>query len=286
MPELDRLPRIWHAAPRRWGHRLHSMCSYMAMFPPSLPHVFIQWLSKPGDVVYDPFAGRGSTPLEACLLGRTGCGSDVNPLAWLLSAAKVDPPTRQTLRRRFRELREDLRTFSVSKQPEHIRMLFSERTLGQLLWLRRNLDLSRKSDRFIMGVLLGMLHANADSAGVPRGFTVAMPNTFAMAPGYVSRYIKTHHLVPPSVDVLPKLEARALSLVALPKNFSTGHAWVRDAIAECSGFVAEQPARLIFSSPPYLEVMLYGKLNWILPVDASEASPSRSMEHSSREWLS
>ena len=53
----------------------------MAMFPPTIPHLFIRWLTDVGDIVYDPFAGRGTAPLEACLLGRQGCGSDPNPLA-------------------------------------------------------------------------------------------------------------------------------------------------------------------------------------------------------------
>lgn len=70
----------WHSAPRRWGHELHSLCSYMAMFPPSIPHFFIRWLTEPGDVVYDPFSGRGTTVLEACLLGRRGLGSDANQI--------------------------------------------------------------------------------------------------------------------------------------------------------------------------------------------------------------
>src|SRR5688572_33385007 len=94
--DLARMPRMWHSAPRRWGHRLHSLCSYMAMFPPSLPHVFIRWLTKPGDVVYDPFSGRGTTVLEACLQGRIGLGSDANPLAWILTSAKAHPPTAAT----------------------------------------------------------------------------------------------------------------------------------------------------------------------------------------------
>jgi site-specific DNA-methyltransferase (adenine-specific) len=81
------------------------MCSYMAMFPPSMPHVFIRWLTNPGDVVYDPFCGRGTTVLEACVLGRIGLGSDANPLAWVLSSAKADPPTMQALTDRIEQLR-------------------------------------------------------------------------------------------------------------------------------------------------------------------------------------
>lgn len=261
--DLQELPSVWRDAPRLWGHSLHSLCSYMAMFPPSIPHVFISWLTRPGDVVYDPFSGRGSTPLEACLLGRVGLGSDANPLAWVLSAAKVDPPEANSLRRRFADLRRRIEPRAPRDVPDEVRVLFSRRTLGQLLWLREELDLRRKTDRFIMAALLGILHANADRNGVPRGLTVSMPNTFAMAPGYVARYIRTHKLRAPDVDVLSRVEERALGLLPTPTGFERGKAWLRDAAGAPSGPIRERPAKLLFSSPPYLEVMLYGKLNWI-----------------------
>src|ERR1043166_9115219 len=98
------LPELWRAAPRRWGHRWHSMCSYMAMFPPSMPHVFSKWLTNPGDLVYDPFCGRGTTVLEACVQGRIGVGSDANPLACALTSAKANPPTAAALTKRIAQL--------------------------------------------------------------------------------------------------------------------------------------------------------------------------------------
>src|SRR5262245_17067955 len=137
---LRRIPQKWQHAPRRWGHRLHSLCSYMAMFPPTIPHLFIQWLTKPTDVVYDPFSGRGTTALSACLSGPVGIGSDANPLAWLLTAAKCDPPTQAAIDRRLRDLQGRssvrLRDFDA---PREIAMLFSPRVLNQLCWLRSEL---------------------------------------------------------------------------------------------------------------------------------------------------
>ena len=73
---------FWTAAQRE-GHSLHEV-SYRACFKPSLPAFFVTRLSQPGDLVYDPFMGRGTTPLEAVLRGRRGGGNDVNPLATML----------------------------------------------------------------------------------------------------------------------------------------------------------------------------------------------------------
>ena len=44
------------------------------------PRFFIEKLSAPGDKVYDPFMGRGTTLLEAALLDRIPVGNDINPL--------------------------------------------------------------------------------------------------------------------------------------------------------------------------------------------------------------
>ena len=103
--------------------------TYLAMFPPTIPHVFVTWLTRPGDTVYDPFSGRGTTPLEACLMGRVGIGSDANPLACLLTSAKVDPPSRTALAARLRELALRKKRLSPRNAPAEIRMLFSSGTL-------------------------------------------------------------------------------------------------------------------------------------------------------------
>ena len=84
----------WKAQQRLWGHSFHPMCSYLASFPAALAHAFIARYSRPGDVVLDPFSGRGTTPLQACAEGRIGVGNDLNPFAHLLTASKVEPASR------------------------------------------------------------------------------------------------------------------------------------------------------------------------------------------------
>jgi len=68
---------------QRQASSLHEI-SYRACFKPQLPRFFIERLTEPGDTVYDPFMGRGTTPLEAALLGRVPLGNDVNPLSTAL----------------------------------------------------------------------------------------------------------------------------------------------------------------------------------------------------------
>ena len=84
---------LWHGISPRWGHSLHTMCSYHGMFPAKVAHYFIQRYSQPGDLVLDPFSGRGTVPLQARVEGRRTVSNDLNPLAYVLSRAKAHPPT-------------------------------------------------------------------------------------------------------------------------------------------------------------------------------------------------
>lgn len=256
-----RLP--WHSAPRRWGHRLHSQCSYMAMFPPALPHFLIRWLTDPGEVVYDPFSGRGTVLLEAGLLKRIPIGSDANPLAWILSSSKAAPPGRRSALKRIAELERTKPLWNLSDVPAHVRQLFDPGVLAQLLGIRRELRTARTVDRFLLATLCGILHANARKDGTPRGLTVAMPNTFSMSPRYVSNYIEKNNLRPPQVDVAEALELRVQELLPPTPIQFRGAAWLGDA--RDSNYWPQQipKASLILTSPPYLRVMKYGKMNWI-----------------------
>lgn len=262
-PRMDILSLRWKRAPRRWGHPLHSLCSYFAMFPPQIPHVFIRWLTDPGDVVYDPFSGRGTVPMEACRLGRLGMGGDANPLAHILTGAKVDPPSVEEVNERIIELRHAFVPGCVNDAPSEIRMLYTPKVIEQLLWLRETLDKQNRSDRFLMATILGLMHANYKPGSPARGLSISMPNTFSMSPKYVQKYIQDHRLKPPEVDVFDMLEAKVARMRLPTKVSMRGVAWYQDAREPTPETLRQNPAKLIFTSPPYLSVIRYGKYNWV-----------------------
>jgi DNA modification methylase len=74
----------------RYTHLIHS---YPAKLLVHIPYFFLNntILSKPGDLVLDPFCGTGTVLLESVLSGRNGIGADINPLARLISKVKVKP---------------------------------------------------------------------------------------------------------------------------------------------------------------------------------------------------
>src|SRR5689334_14406682 len=197
VPRLPIEPE-WKAQPRLWGHSFHPMCSYLASFPAALTHAYIARYTRPGDVVLDPFSGRGTAPVQAAAEGRIGVGNDLNPFAHLLTAAKLEPPTLAESRTRLTALRlawnsgsaEWLARASAIQQspadggpepvPPEVALAFHPRTFAQLLFLRDRLDLGVRADRFLAAALAGILHGKT-----PSYLSTLMPNTFSMAPRYV-----------------------------------------------------------------------------------------------------
>jgi site-specific DNA-methyltransferase (adenine-specific) len=230
------------------------------MFPPQIPRVFVEWLTKAGDVVYDPFSGRGTAPLEACRLGRVGVGSDANPLAYVLTGAKVNPPTLEAVKSRLAYLKRHQPRKRGDVAPDDVSMLYTPKVRRQLCWLRGELDIENSTDRFVMAAILGLMHANFKPGSPARGLSISMPNTFSMSPAYVRRYISKHGLETPDVDVFEMVAAKLERLDLPGAKASRGRAWLGDARKPDA---LGAPARLIFTSPPYLSVIKYGKYNWI-----------------------
>ena len=288
----------WKEQARLWGHTLHPMCSYLASFPAALAHAFIARYSRPGDVVLDPFSGRGTAPLQATAEGRIGVGNDLNPLAHVLTAAKLDPASPAEARTRLAALRlawaadaqawvaladrvkahpghpaalvpaasssggPDARTEPV---PDEVALAFAPRTLGQLLFLRSTLDATDRADRFLLGALAGILHGKT-----PSYLSTIMPNTFSMAPRYVRDFVAKTGFEPPARDAFDALAAKLDRLYRQPLPTTAGialHGDARTAGRRARAALREHGlpdrARLVVTSPPYLRVLKYGYYNWL-----------------------
>ena len=78
----------WIGSSDRVTHQIHP---YPAKLLVHIPHFFLanEVLSKPGDVVLDPFCGSGTVLLESQLMGRESLGADINPMARLIASVKT-----------------------------------------------------------------------------------------------------------------------------------------------------------------------------------------------------
>ena len=60
--------------------------------PEDDPAAVLGWLAARAPAVYDPFCGGGSIPLEAQRLGLRAVGTDLNPVAVLITKALIELP--------------------------------------------------------------------------------------------------------------------------------------------------------------------------------------------------
>ncbi len=303
LPSLPIEPE-WKTQQRLWGHSFHPMCSYLASFPAALTHAFIERYSRPGDVVIDPFSGRGTTPLQASAEGRIGLGNDLNPFAHLLTAAKVEPSARAEATTRLLALRlgwgagsrawldlahavvasaetgplpvprqgsrllpDDASAVDTQREvvPPEVAVAFHPETLAQLLFVRTELDLGDRVDRFLAAALAGALHGKT-----PSYLSTVMPNTFSMAPRYVRDFVARTGYEAPRRDLFETLDAKLRRLyrdplpgspgIALQGDARAGAARIRQALAARG---LPERARLVVTSPPYLRVVKYGYYNWL-----------------------
>ena len=250
----------WQSRRGKWAAPQHYNCTYMAMFPPELPHYFIQRFTRPGDTVLDPFSGRGTTAVEASAQARVGIGNDLNPLAVALSRGKISNPRLEQVLERLSELQQgyDSKMWDIDKEPEKIKMIYHPNTLRQLCYLKTKLNWSKQGpDAFIVSVLMGAMH------GQSSGFlSLSMPNTFSMGWRYVKKYIKEKNLECPDRDVFEVLEKRVRRY--LKKGYLVGSGQIIEGdVRDLDTKVEHDSVQLLFTSPPYLKVIKYGLYNWI-----------------------
>ena len=77
LPEHERTKHV---------HRLHP---YLGKYVPQLVEIFLRKFFKPGETILDPFAGSGTTLVQANELGMHGIGYDVSAFNIILMRAKT-----------------------------------------------------------------------------------------------------------------------------------------------------------------------------------------------------
>jgi DNA modification methylase len=79
----------WNFSDSKTDYFAHGLHPYPAKFIPQIPRALVSLLSEPGDLVWDPFGGSGTTALETLLLGRRAVSTDLNPVAEVVGRAKT-----------------------------------------------------------------------------------------------------------------------------------------------------------------------------------------------------
>ncbi len=248
-------------------HRFHALCSYFAMFPESFAERWISKLTRRGDIVLDPFCGRGTTPFQALLMGRNAIGCDTNAVAYCVSRAKTNAPPLGSVLRRINQLEESLDRrrgrAEIDGLPEFFQYAFHRDTLTQILHLRRSLDYRQSAtDCMVTALVLGSLHGEMDRSS--RYLSNQMPHTISTKPAYSVRYWQEHKLKAPCRNAFDLLRAQARFRYECERPKGRGvvfHMDMRDLARREE--IPLKTIRCVITSPPYFDVTNYAEDQWL-----------------------
>ena len=278
---------------QRQGHSLHEI-SYRACFKPQLPEYFISRFTEPGDLVADPFLGRGTTPLQAHLMGRRAAGSDINPLCVMLARPRFAPPPLAEVKSRLLEVLEEQNPetvqsplnvadsaagAAVSKNDESavtqsdLLLFYHPETLSQLNKLRQWF-LHREQVGSFDGIddWLRMVCLNRLSGHSSGFFSVrTMPPNQAVSAESQRRINESNGLQPEPKDVVGIVMKKSRSLL---RSGYTGQPqlqmeeplpapMLRTSSASDLSYLDDFSTDLIVTSPPFLNIVDYRKDNWL-----------------------
>lgn len=244
----------------------HSAHWFPGNFIPQLPTAFIQALSAPGDLVFDPFGGSGTTAVEAVRLGRRAILSDRLTACVMIGRGKIAVQTSGLSRQTKAEIlavltwRHECRSASFGSNGEgadpYLLHWFAPETLSQLryLWKLIERQMDHTSRRILTLLFSDVLFACASPG-------LALTSTGKRRRhhwGWVADNVHPKRLR--EHDAIGLFEAR---LVALSERLPSGNS--------ANVLVVQQDARalalpanfvdLIVTSPPYISVIDYARAN-------------------------
>lgn len=245
---------------QRQAHRIHEI-SYRACFKPQLPAFFISRLSKSGDVVYDPFMGRGTTPVEAALNKRIPFGNDTNPLSRALTEPRINSPTLDQVTERLAEIPwQKFKSFTHDELLAFYHPVVLARLEGLRSWLikRQAEGVLDQTDRWIRMVAINRLTGH--SSGFFSVYT--LPPNQAVSIERQRKINRRRKQVPPLRDVAEIIAKKSRGLLshgsvnASRSFFLTGQSHNTPTIPDCT-------VSLTVTSPPFLDIVDYESDNWL-----------------------
>ena len=287
--EVLGVPRIaneFWTSRQRAAHSLHEV-SYRACFKPQLPRFFIERFTEPGDWVFDPYMGRGTTLLEAAFLGRVPLGCDINPLSAALLAPRLRPPTLEQIEERLARIPWE----KPVETQDDLLVFYHPTTLQHLCALRHHLLSTELDDvdRWIQMVALTRLAGH--SAGFFSVYT--LPPNQAVSLESQRRINEKRRQQPPPRDVAQIILRKSKSLLVDLSPAQRQCLWqqseqARMFTASCEQALAvpSQRLSLVVTSPPFLDVVDYALDNWLrcwfLGLDPGQITPTVTRRET--EW--
>jgi len=278
--DVDTFVNEYWTAKQRAANRLHEI-SYRACFKPQLPRFFIERLTDPGDVVHDPFMGRGTTPIEAALLGRIPFACDINPLSVVLTKSRLDPPTVDEVARRMQQIE----LGDPDEFPEDLLVFYHPETLKEIASLKKYL-IRRRASKTLDGVddwicMVAINRLTGHSGGFFSVYT--LPPNQATSVKAQQRINAKRNQTPPRRHVREIILKKSRILLKECDSFArqtlarvAGRAKLLTHPAASTPEIARNSVDLVVTSPPFLDIVDYAGDNWLrcwfLGIDAKSVA--------------
>jgi len=252
---------------QRQASSIHEV-SYRACFKPQLPKFFIELLTKEGDYVYDPFAGRGTTVIESALMKRRVVANDINPLSKILRCPRLAPPCLEDISRKLNSI--PIRTELTSDID--LSMFFHHDTLAEILSLRQYLYERQcngeedNTDSWIRMIATNRL------TGHSKGFfsVYTLPPNQAVSAKNQLRINHRRNQKPEYRDTKRLIIEKSKSLLkVLTKDDLSNLSEARKTQiflkkdARETFEIPDELVQLTVTSPPFLDVVQYSNDNWL-----------------------
>jgi hypothetical protein len=276
---------------QRQAAPIHEV-SYRACFKPQLPRFFIGLLTRKRDIVYDPFSGRGTTGIEAGLMGRDVIGNDANPLSRIMTEPRFFPPPVPAVEKRLSAIPRGNDTADID-----LSMFYHPDTEKEIVSLRTYL-LNRKSgcrddmiDRWIAMVATNRL------TGHSKGFfsVYTLPPNQAVSQKSQQRINQKRRQEPEYRDthriILGKTKS-LLRLLSATENTNLVRAGKKAVLltgdARNTPEIADASVQLTVTSPPFLDIVQYRGDNWLRcwfnGLEADTIGRQLTMAATVKEW--
>jgi hypothetical protein len=229
---------------------VHSLHPYLGKFIPQLVEVFLKRYFVPGSCIYDPFAGSGTTLVEANAFGADSIGTDISAFNCLLTGVKTAQYSLGELELRLRGALEETRrqtTDEVSGASPWLREWFAPQALTELLAFRAAVSNLPEPYASVGQVILSRA---ARSARQTTHFDLDFPRTPTLGPYYCFKHKRTCRPVEQAMKFLARYTTdtirriRDFAAIRTPRAVTVLHADSR------SVSLPARPSGVI-TSPPY-----------------------------------
>ena len=266
---------FWTSGQRK-AHSIHEV-SYRACFKPQLPEFFIRRLTSPGEIVLDPFMGRGTTPVEAGLQNRRAFGNDINPLSVLLTRPRLRTPTYRAVQKALMEID----WTAPVDTPSDLLAFYHPETLRRICVLREHLLSLAPIDDADPNQALDWIRMVAINrlTGHSSGFfsVYSLPPNQAVSVESQRRINEKRGQVPPQRDLISIILKKTRTLLRSGIPHQSDYSLTVGA-ADDLRLISDNSVSLTVTSPPFLDIVQYADDNWLrcwfAGIDASEISIS------------